>query len=236
MSQPKKRSNRKHMNRRYALIVAAMLACAAGIVWHVVDNTVVSADAWNEKAHRELSRCDTIAPERGNILAADGSILATNLRYYTVRMDYRSERFMEHRLRQQIDTIADSLARYFPVRDAKGWRAHLLKPIDNIKDKSKRPRAYRLLDNISYADYRRLRTFPFFKIPNRNRNGLSVESKMRRVNPYGDMARRSIGGVGATRKCKEIHGISGLEKALDSMLFGTPGIAKKVALTRGIVN
>lgn len=236
MSQPKKRSNRKHMNRRYALIVAAMLACAAGIVWHVVDNTVVSADAWNEKAHRELSRCDTIAPERGNILAADGSILATNLRYYTVRIDYRSERFMEHRLRQQIDTIADSLARYFPVRDAKGWRAHLLKPIDNIKDKSKRPRAYRLLDNISYADYRRLRTFPFFKIPNRNRNGLSVESKMRRVNPYGDMARRSIGGVGATRKCKEINGISGLEKALDSMLFGTPGIAKKVALTRGIVN
>ncbi|WP_290404550.1 hypothetical protein, partial [Paramuribaculum intestinale] len=106
MSQPKKRSNRKHMNRRYALIVAAMLACAAGIVWHVVDNTVVSADAWNEKAHRELSRCDTIAPERGNILAADGSILATNLRYYTVRIDYRSERFMEHRLRQQIDTIA----------------------------------------------------------------------------------------------------------------------------------
>ncbi|WP_305306879.1 hypothetical protein, partial [Paramuribaculum intestinale] len=95
------------MNRRYALIVAAMLACAAGIVWHVVDNTVVSADAWNEKAHRELSRCDTIAPERGNILAADGSILATNLRYYTVRIDYRSERFMEHRLRQQIDTIAD---------------------------------------------------------------------------------------------------------------------------------
>ena len=31
MSQPKKRSNRKHMNRRYALIVAAMLALWFGV-------------------------------------------------------------------------------------------------------------------------------------------------------------------------------------------------------------
>ena len=96
---------------------------------------------------------------------------------------------MENLLRQQIDTIADSLARYFPVRDAKAWRAHLLKPLDTFREK-----------------------------------------------PSDDTARRSIGGVGATRECKEVHGISGLEKALDSMLFGTPGIAKKVALTRGIVN
>lgn len=59
---------------------------------------------------------------------------------------------------------------------------------------------------------------------------------MRRCNPYGDMARRSVGGVGQTRECRQIHGISGLEMALDSLLYGVPGLAKKIPLTKNIVN
>ena len=50
------------------------------------------------------------------------------------------------------------------------------------------------------------------------------------------MARRSVGGVGQTRECKEVHGIYGLEKALDSLLYGKPGLSKKIALTKDIVN
>ena len=59
---------------------------------------------------------------------------------------------------------------------------------------------------------------------------------MRRVNPYGAMARRSVGGVGIDSITGETHGISGLERALDSLLYGKPGLAKKVPLTRDIVN
>ncbi len=229
-----KKDNRKHILFRYALIIVCILIFAGKIVWNLVDTTVVSADEWNAKAMTELSKVVTIAPERGNILAADGSILATNLRYYTVRMDFRSEKFMETKFRNAIDTISDSMAHYFPVRDASAWKRHLLAPLD--KEKSKRPRAYKVIGNISYADYQRLRTFPFFKIRNTNRTGLVVESRLRRVNPYGDMARRSIGGVGATSTCDEVHGISGLEKALDTLLYGKPGVAKKIPLTKGIVN
>ena len=93
----KKKSNRKHILFRYGLIVAGILFMSAGIVYKLVDTTVISADEWNEKAIRELSRRDTIIPERGNILAADGSILAANLRYYTVRIDFRCERSLEER-------------------------------------------------------------------------------------------------------------------------------------------
>ena len=94
----------------------------------LVDTTIISADKWNEKANSELSKTTVITPERGDILAADGSVLATNLSFYTLRIDYRSERFMEGRLRQQIDTIADSLATYFPIRTAAQWRKHILSP------------------------------------------------------------------------------------------------------------
>ena len=230
----KSKSNRRHILIRYGWIVGLILFLAAGILYNLIHTTVVHAPDWKEKAMSELSRKDTIAPERGNILASDGSILATNLRYYTVRMDFRSERFMDVKYRAALDTIADSMARYFPIRTAREWKAYLAKPL--AKPRNERPRAYKLISNISYSDYLRLRTFPFFKIRNRNRNGLSVEDRVRRVNPYGDMARRSIGGVGATAECKEVHGISGLEKALDSLLFGHSGLSKKVPLTKGIVN
>lgn len=230
----KKKSNKKHILYRYGLITALILFVATGVIYKLVDTTVISAGEWNAKANKELSRNDTILPARGNILAADGSILAANLRYYTVRIDFRCERFMEEKYRNALDTIADSMAYYFPMRNAAQWKKHLSAPL--VKPKADRPRAYRLIDNISYADYKRLRTFPFFSIKNRNRNGISVEGKMRRVNPYGDMARRSIGGVGATAQCKEVHGISGLEKALDTLLYGKTGLSKKVPLTKGIVN
>lgn len=211
-----------------------MLFASAYIVSHLVDNTVTHADQWNKKAQEVLAQSEIILPERGDILAADGSVLATNLRYYTVRMDYRSERFREDTLKKYIDTLSKKMAVAFPVRTAQEWKTHLLKPLDKVK--AKRPRSYKILNNISYTALQELRTFPFFNQRNRNRSGLTWEIRMRRVNPYGDMARRSIGGVGSTEESSEIHGISGLEKALDSLLYGKAGLSKKIPLTKGIVN
>lgn len=229
-----KKDNRSNILFRYGLIVFLILLLSACIVAKLVDTTVLSADKWNEKARAELSKIDTISPTRGNILASDGSVLATNLRFYTARIDYRSEKFAIDTYRRQLDTIADSLAHYFPVKTAAQWRKHLSKPLEAPADK--RPRAYKLISGLSHSDVERLRTLPFFKIRNRNRNGLTTESYLRRFNPYGDMARRSIGGVGQTKQVKEVHGISGLEKALDTLLYGVEGYARKIALTKKIAN
>ena len=229
-----KKDNRTNILFRYIGIIVIMLAISVAIVYKLFDTTVISADKWNQKAKRELDSVVVIQPERGDILAADGSVLAANLRFYTVRIDYRAERFMERRLRQAVDTIADSMAVWFPRRNSDDWKAYILKPLE--KAKKDRPRAYPLINNISYADLQRLRQLPFLKIKNPNRNGVTVEDYMRRAKPYGNMAARSIGGVGETKECREIHGISGLEKALDSLLYGIPGKAKKVALTRDMVD
>ncbi|WP_290450890.1 hypothetical protein [uncultured Muribaculum sp.] len=229
-----KKENRSHILLRYALVIGCILVFASFIVYKAFDTTVISASRWNEKAMKELSRVDTIRPERGNILASNGSILATNLCYYNVRIDFRSERFMEGRYLLAVDSLADSLALHFPIRDRAGWKKRLLSPLDKPRDK--RPRAFKILGNISYADYQLLRTFPFFNIRNSNKTGLTKEKVMRRVNPYGAMARRSVGGVGIDSITGETHGISGLERALDSLLYGKPGLAKKVPLTKDIVN
>lgn len=229
-----KRDNRTNIFFRYGLIVVLILGLSTRIVGKLVDTTVISAEAWNAKAGEDLQRLYKVTPERGNILASDGSILAANLRYYTARIDFRSEKFNSRLYLDTIDAICDSLALRFPRRTARQWKDYLLKPM-TIKDKSKRPRSFPVITNMNYAQLQWLKTLPFFNIKNPNRNGLVVENYLRRVNPYGNMARRSIGGVGETRESSEVHGISGLEKALDSLLYGVPGEARKVAMTRDMV-
>lgn len=229
-----KKDNRSHILLRYAIIIVLILVLSARIVMKLCDTTIIDADKWNHRANELLSQSKVIVPPRGNILASDGSVLATNLNFYTARIDYRAEKFNEKLFRDTIDQLAARMAEHFPVRDAAGWKKHLLKPLDKVREK--RPRAYKLMSGLSHTDMETLRTFPFFSIKNRNRNGLTFEKYMRRFNPYGDMARRSIGGVGETKESKEIHGISGLEKALDSLLYGKIGYSKMINLTKKITD
>lgn len=231
----KGKGNREHILWRYFIISFFIVLFAASIAVKLFSTTVIHADKWNAKAAKEVSKVIPIKPERGEILADDGNVLATNLRYYTLRLDYRSERFKDGRLLLSVDSLADSLARYFPHRDKDGWKKHLTKPLD--KEQAKRPRAHLILRDISYADLEMVRAnFPYLNQKNRNRSGLTIESRLRRRNPYGDMARRSIGSISEDSVTGEIHGVSGLEMALDSLLYGVPGQAKKIPLTHNIVN
>lgn len=229
-----KKDNRSNILLRYGLVIVFILLLSAMIVSKLVDNTVIDADKWNERANAVLTQSKVIVPPRGNILASDGSVLATNLNFYTARIDYRAEKFNEKLLRDTIDNLSAEMARLFPVRNAKAWKKHLLAPLD--KKHEDRPRAYKLLSGLSHTDMETMRTLPFFSVKNRNRTGLTFEKYMRRFNPYGDMARRSIGGVGETTESKEIHGISGLEKALDSLLYGKIGYSKMINLTKKITD
>ena len=221
-------NSRTNILLRYFFISLGILLLAGLIVHKLFKTTVIHAEQWNILAEKDYSRVDTIRPERGNILAADGSILATNLQYYTIRMDYRTERFNEKMLRDSLPALSDSLAKYFPQRSAEQWKEYIEAPL--TLDKSERTRSKKILANITFSEYEKVKTFPFFNLKNRNLNGFVVERIMRRSYPYGQMAKRSIGGVGEQQR-SEIHGVSGLEMALDSLLYGTPGTTKKITLT-----
>lgn len=229
-----KKSGKRTILLRYAVVIALILLFSATIMSKVLDTSVFTAEKWNEKAKEILDKRTVIYPERGNILASDGSVLATNLNFYTLRIDYRTEQFAEDSLRKHVGELATALAKEFPPKTATQWRDMLLKPLSKPKDK--RTRSFRLLANLSHADVQKVKQMPFFNNLGRTRSGLCVETIRRRTNPYGEMARRSVGRVGQTAECSEVHGISGLERALDSLLYGVPGVAEKKALTHGIVN
>lgn len=218
---------------RYAVVLFVMIGVSVWIVYNLFQTAVVHADNWNKAAMRDFDTVITIQPRRGDILAADGSVLATNMQFHTVRMDFTSGPFREERLRLAVDSLADSLALHFPVRNRAQWK-HLFMSQLNIPDKKNRGRSVKLLEGISYSDYLLLRTFPFLNLPNKYRCGLVLETYERRVNPYGKMARRSIGVVSQTSDDPERHGRWGLERSLDSLLYGRSGYARKIPLTKRV--
>lgn len=110
---------------RYAAVIALVLLLCGWISFRLVDNTVIHASNWNNKADSLLNEIVTVYPDRGDILACDGSVLATNVNVYTLRIDYRTDAFMEARFRQSVDSLADSLAAYFPIRDKKDGKSIL---------------------------------------------------------------------------------------------------------------
>lgn len=232
---PFKRTARMKILWRYVVVSTLIVIFAGFIVRALVYTTVVDREKWVEKANAELMRRDTIYPERGEILAADGSVLATNLNYYTLRIDYGASKFRQDDFVAALDSLSDTLALHYPVRDRQGWHDYLSQPIQ--LPKNKRPHAYTLLRDLSFNECEKVSQYPFFhRWKNRNKTGLTRDMTNKRTYPYGAMARRSIGRVGQTETSNRIHGISGLEKALDSLLYGRPGLAKKVPLTHKIVN
>ncbi len=232
-----KRTKHASIMARYLVITAAILVVASYIAFCTFKNTVLHADKWNERANLELSRSSkVIYPDRGDILADDGTVLATTMQYYTVRIDFGSEAFRWKEYVAALDSLAEAMQRHFPIKGGvKAWGDSLRAPLRRAEF-GKKSRSWRLVKNITNADYVEIRkNFPFFHWLNAAKSGITRDKVKRRRNPYGNMAKMSIGVV-SEHSDGQIHGMSGLEYALDSLLYGKTGINKTVNFTRGVGN
>ena len=253
-------SNRARILMRYGLISFLLIFFAIGIVYQLVKTTVVHAEEWNHVSDSVMNLRKVIPPERGNILADNGNILACNLTLYDVNFDMRHQKVSDLGKKlpwAEIDALADSLDRYYPLPGAGdqpidknsdySWHKRFQKEFG--KDRNKRPRALKIVKKGTLDDFERIKTFPFFKdfTGKGTRNPVYVDPKSQRIYPFGKMAHRSIGRVSEMdsllyyknygRKSvmpSEFHGYSGLERDLDSLLYGKVGYAKKVIMTNGV--
>ena len=69
---------------RFSLVLAKAMVITSLIIYFLVRTTTVHRDDWNRMGLSTLRDSMWVTPLRGEILAADGSILATNLYYYNV--------------------------------------------------------------------------------------------------------------------------------------------------------
>lgn len=226
-------SRNRYVVGRFGIIFAITVFIALCISFMLVRTTVVNAKAWNAMGASTLRDSNIIVPTRGEILAADGSILATNLYYFNVMIDFRATRFDIVGYHDTIPQLAGALARLIPgKRDSTEWDTRLRAAIDSTK--SKRTRNFVIVKGVPEEMVKKIKKLPFFRSsPNCNKTGLKVDKVMKRSYPFGKMARMSIGRVGQTEESPEVHGRSGLERALDSLLYGIPGLERKKLFTRG---
>ena len=192
-------------NLIYVLILVFGIAVIAKIIIvQTRDNKELLALA----EEREY-RVRTLEASRGNIISADGQLLATSVPVYDVFFDYKSVDSVF--LAQNIDSLCRQMAGLFPKRNAAQWKAFFAEGI------AKHNRHYKIALNISQADLRKMEQFVIF---NRGifQGGIISEKKVRRERPYKELAGLMLGMAN-----EEKGYYFGLEGAYNDYLRGQNG-------------
>ncbi|MGM9803872.1 MAG: penicillin-binding protein [Muribaculaceae bacterium] len=223
-----KKSNKFSILFRYEMILGLMLVFALLIVLELTRTTFILDDQFKARAAEFSEKEGVITPARGRILSDNGSILAADVTTFVARLDFGSEGTAVDSLRKHLPALCDSLAHFRPGKTSKEWQETLTREINKRKDT-----AFPLFSRLEMDDINRLKKFPYFNLKGVN-TGFYYEGFKVRKKPFGLMASRSIGKVEEDTLTREIHGASGLEKALDPYLYGEKGVSRRVQVTSGM--
>lgn len=168
----------------------------------------------------------TLHPERGDILAEDGRLLAMSNPVYQVIMDcavgkreFRQDKKhgseKEKEWRDSAKVLARGLASIYKDNTASSYYKIIM---DNrISGKRHVPIGY----PVDYLTLKKIKSLPLFN-KGANVGGIKVERIDRRSYPYGTLARRVIGYVKDTDKSNG-NNMIGIEGRYDEILRGNEG-------------
>ena len=181
-------------------------------------------DYWEAVSERFVKENVTIYPTRGNIISADGQLMASSLPEYKIYMDFiagdkdpekkaKVQALRDSLLQVKMDSICDGLHRIFPDKSASYFRERLK------EGRKKEKRSWLIYPRrISYIKYKQVKRLPLFNL-SPYKGGFHVAEFNQRKKPFGSLASRTLGdlyGAIDTARC-------GLELAFDTILRGKPG-------------
>ena len=195
-----------------AYCVAGALALVSLLVFGQTFRIAVQeGDRWRAKGDSLLVRYVKIEAPRGNILAADGSLLATSQPFYRVNMDTRATGITDELFEEKVDSLAALIsANVNPARSPDSTAAWLR------RSRAANERFLAIHKNADYPLYEQMRTWPLFR-RGANRGGFIAKRSEQRRRPFGMMAQRTIGYHDADR------GSVGLEGRYSAELGGEAG-------------
>ncbi|NRA93690.1 MAG: penicillin-binding protein, partial [Psychroserpens sp.] len=160
-----------------------MFVFALAVVFKLCTIQFVQGDEYRALAEKRIVQNHEIPANRGNVYSADGSLLATSIPKYDIRIDAIQPK--QATFNKYIKALSDSLSNYSGKSSS-----HHQNTI--TKARSNKNRYFLLARNISYSDYLRLRNFPLLEL-GAIKGGLIVEQTTRREHPMGGIAERTIG-------------------------------------------
>ncbi len=212
--------NEKISSKRYRIIAWLMFILAFAVVGKAAYIMTVQRDYWTQVADRLVSDSVPVNPTRGNILGADGQLLASSLPEYMLYIDFKAmnESKADTLWDEKEDSICRGLNQIFPQKSVEEFREHLR------EGKQKQSRYWRIIGSkrVSYSVYCEVSQLPIFRLP-KYKSGFNYEVYNARTRPNGSLASRTIGemyGVLDSAKC-------GLELTYDSVLRGEKGLINR---------
>lgn len=221
-------SGLKNITFRYTFIVVIMAVLAILIIVKAGIIMFAERQYWKDVADRFVKENVVIRPTRGNIISADGKLMASSLPEYKIYMDFRVQSSKQDTmLMNHLQEICNGLHEIFPDRSAQDFRKHILK---GRRAKSRHFQLYP--KRISYIQYKEVKKLPLFN-QSKNISGLHEEVFNQRKKPFGSLAMRTLGDMfpDMAQGAK-----NGLELTYDSLLKGENGITHRQKVMNKYLN
>lgn len=210
---------------RYAFIMGILILIFLAVIGKEAYLMFAQKEIWTKYFTSKFVRANIELPaKRGNILSADGQLMASSIPEYKIYMDFQAGN--DHDFMSKLDSITTGLSRIFPDETSSQFRKRLL---DGRKERSR----YWLIypHRITYTQFKEVQRLPFFN-RGRNKSGLSGEIFNQREKPFGSLASRTLGSLYPAKDSAR----NGLELAYDSILRGKNGIAHRTKVLNSYQN
>jgi cell division protein FtsI (penicillin-binding protein 3) len=207
------------LKRVYAVYIFSCLFALA-VLARVFYIQIAQGEKWKAVSEENTVHQLDIEAVRGNIFAADGSVLATSLPYYEVGIDPFANSFIDDKeFEDSARALARGLAMLLKDHSANEYFRTLIAARHGH-------RHYELIArDVSYKELQEMKKLPLFR-GGRYKGGFIYTQTNHRERPFRMLASRTIGYVGDSGRVKV-----GLEGAFDSLLTGTSGkrLMRKIA-------
>ncbi len=200
---------------RVYLVAAIVILVAFVIFGRLYQLSVVQAPKWEAKADSLFIKWVDVSADRGNILADDGSLLATSLPFFDVHFDAKAEGLTDELFNQNVDSLSWLLATYVDQQYTPGAYRDWLTSLRQAPEDTRGIRYIPIARDLPYSKMMLVKNFPIFRLG--RRAGLIVEQKPTRERPFKMLAQRTIGYT------REGALPVGLEGSFDNVLGGSLG-------------
>lgn len=204
---------KKEIVWRVGVIYIFMLVFAMLIFGKIFYLQFIDGNKWKEKANTLTLKDITIESNRGDILSADGRLLASSIPYYEIRMDTRSTGMDDKMFNSNIDSLALKLSEIFRDKTATQYKNELVKARRNGE------RFHLVKRRVNYNQLKKIKTFPIFRLGQYKGGFIALQTNLR-IQPHVSLASRTIGKV--TKG--EGGNVVGIEGAFDKEMKGVEGV------------
>jgi cell division protein FtsI (penicillin-binding protein 3) len=122
---PNKINTRKAILVRAYFVFALAVVFGFAVLFSAARLQLGSDKEFSKALKQKNTRVIDVAAVRGNIYAADGSLLATSVPTYNLVFDSRADGLTNELFKSKIDSLATKLAVTFPEKNFFEWKMYL---------------------------------------------------------------------------------------------------------------